>query len=96
MGLARGAKGAGVSEESMKPAPEAPLCPQCQVETQLGFLLDAADKGYERQLRWQPHEPQEKRVFGLFSMDFVAPTQDARKVVTFRCPRCALLLSYAP
>ena len=67
-----------------------PRCPDCGVDMEGGFLLDAADGGQNKQAAWIEGAP-DKRWYGL-------RVKGLRRfpMYAWRCPRCTLVRLYAP
>ncbi|QDV18258.1 hypothetical protein Pan153_29150 [Gimesia panareensis] len=77
-----------------------PHCPDCETEMETGFIPDNTFLG-EFQTKWHPGDP-ESAGGTFFGMKVKNRTQTVkvdesqmRKVITYRCPACGLLRSYA-
>ena len=66
-----------------------PHCPHCNKSMALGFILDESH-GQQVQQKWVPGAPT-KAWWGGFRLKGLARLP----VVSYRCPRCGLLYSYA-
>lgn len=67
-----------------------PNCPACRERMEEGFVLDQAH-GPSSESKWIGGKPQ-KSFWG--SVKLTGRAQ--HPVVAFRCPRCGLLVQYAP
>lgn len=64
-------------------------CPRCSVTMEMGFIPEQSDKGLHR-----PQWVEGEVMVGLFSY-FRLRKRRRIPFVTYRCPRCGLLESYA-
>jgi hypothetical protein len=67
-----------------------PICPQCRVAMELGFLLDRGHGNMGNVARWVEGEPGKPKWTGLRLKH-----RTLRPIVSYRCPRCGLLLDFA-
>jgi hypothetical protein len=68
-----------------------PTCPKCQTEMQEGFIPDLAYQHYRVLVSsWQAGTPEPRLWFGI-----KLRKKDLRPIVTYRCPACGYLESYA-
>ena len=69
-------------------------CQECSVAMESGFLIDRGQGGEEKQSEWHPGEVQYRTFLGL---KFTIKIDRSRKlkIVTYRCPKCGVLRSYA-
>lgn len=72
---------------------EAALCPDCDETMVKGFIPDASYGAY-LQLHWHPGEARNATFLGLPAGTKVSRAK-MRTIVTYMCPRCGLLRSYA-
>lgn len=66
-------------------------CPTCRVAMEAGFLIDKADYNVPEQQEWA-----EGTVEHSFWSGLSLKGREKLPVVTYRCPSCGLLRSYAP
>lgn len=66
-----------------------PKCPECGGTMRDGFLLDQTNEGY-KVLRWVEGIPEKSIWVGL-----KLKGRAQWKIVTYRCPDCGFLKSYA-
>lgn len=66
-------------------------CPSCRTEMDPGFLIDKGDGQVPSQQEWAEGAAEKSFWTGLKLKGRVTVP-----VVTYRCPRCGLLQSYAP
>lgn len=71
---------------------DAPLCLRCEAEMIPGFCIDFGDGNLTRVTRWAPGVP----AAGWFSEVKGTQVKSGIKTITFRCPDCGYLESYAP
>src|SRR5665647_2673293 len=76
----------GKQRRFMNPAPQ---CLRCSTAMQEGFIWDS-NFSMDFVTRWVPGAPKP----GFFGPK--VPSKDVCKVLTFRCPKCGYLESYAP
>ncbi len=69
----------------------APLCPACKSIMEVGFTLDHGHFDSPKVARWAEGEPKPSFWHGL-----ALKGKERLAIVTYRCPRCGLLQSYAP
>jgi hypothetical protein len=70
----------------------ATICPKCQTEMETGFVIDkGSPRGSVSAPEWADGAPEQSFWFGLSLKG-----HDRHAVVTYRCPKCAFLESYAP
>ena len=72
-----------------------PNCLRCRTAMEGGFLLDRGHGNSQNQAEWVEGEPEQRKIFGL-PAGLKTSKDDILKVVTYRCPRCGMLESYAP
>ncbi len=68
-----------------------PTCPSCRVTMEVGFT---ADHGHANSLmvsKWTAGVPEKSFWLGL-----KVRGKERHEIVTYRCPRCGFLQSYAP
>ena len=65
-------------------------CPKCQLEMEVGYLMDRGHGNYRRPATWVAGEPEQAIWMGT---KIAGKTQ--LQVHTFRCPQCGYLESYA-
>lgn len=70
--------------------PRAPDCIRCRNPMANGYLLEAGDHNTRTVTHWVEGEPEKSFWTGLKLKD-----RDVMAVVTFRCPDCGYLESYA-
>ena len=68
-----------------------PNCPACRVAMDAGYTFDHVSHSSLRQAQWVEGMPEKSFWTGLKTKD-----RDVRPIVTFRCPRCGMLASFAP
>ncbi|HVZ94690.1 MAG TPA: hypothetical protein VG797_09290 [Phycisphaerales bacterium] len=68
-----------------------PECLLCHVYMELGFMVDRADGGSAVQASWSPGAPIKNWFNGIKSKQ----KKSAVPVVTYRCPACGRLESFA-
>jgi hypothetical protein len=73
--------------------PETPLCPDCDETMVEGFIPDAS-YGQYLQLQWHSGAPRAAKFLGMPAGTKVVRTA-MRPVLTYMCPHCGLLRSYA-
>ena len=73
-----------------------PQCPDCTCDMEPGFL---PDHSYHARVRstWHPGAAEPETFFGMKvnARNLKIDESKVRPVVTYRCPRCGLLRSYA-
>lgn len=69
-------------------------CPTCDVPMESGFIVDHSSNGVLQAL-WQPGEPRDQKFLGLKTGSVKVDRSRTLKVVTYRCPACGVLYSYA-
>ena len=67
-----------------------PICPQCRVPTERGFILDRGHANMGNVARWVEGEPEKSLWTGIRLKDRVL-----RPIVSYRCTQCGLLLDFA-
>jgi hypothetical protein len=68
------------------------ICPKCHIEMETGFVVDKGIPGGSVSApEWADGEPTRSFWSGLSLQG-----RDRHAVVTYRCPNCAFLESYAP
>jgi phage FluMu protein Com len=67
-----------------------PKCPQCRVAMEQGFLLDRAQGSGGNVAQWVEGEPGKVGWTGIHLKH-----RRLRPIVSYRCPRCGLLLDFA-
>ena len=67
-----------------------PTCPSCRVEMDEGFMIDRGHVNAPAQSEWVDGAPETSWWQGLKLRG-----KDRIKTLTYRCPRCGLLQSYA-
>lgn len=75
-----------------------PICPDCQTEMEQGFIPDFSYGSSLQsvvQTLWHPGDPTSRTFLGLQTGTVQFDASAARKVVTYCCPDCGLLRSYA-
>lgn len=71
-----------------------PLCRSCRAPMEKGVLLDRGHSGERHAPKWAKGNPREKKFLG-FDAGLDVDEKAALCVVTWRCPRCGVLESYA-
>jgi hypothetical protein len=71
-----------------------PLCRTCRVSMEIGSVLDRAHAGRLHLPMWSPGKPTQKKLLGL-PVGYARNDVGTIRVMTWRCPRCGLLESYA-
>jgi hypothetical protein len=72
-----------------------PNCPTCKCAMEVGYLPDCTDfKSNYQTPMWHAGEPRATKFFGLPLHAKVRRAQMS-PVLTYRCPECCLLQSYA-
>jgi len=72
-----------------------PVCRNCRVSMEKGWVLDRAHAGEMHLSKWTKGEARPKK-FLWFQLRSVQCDHDAAvPVASWRCPRCGLLESYA-
>lgn len=71
-------------------ANRAPDCIRCRTQMEAGYLLEAGDHNSRTVTQWVEGEPEKSFWTGLRLKD-----RDVMPVMTFRCPNCGYLESYA-
>jgi hypothetical protein len=72
-----------------------PVCPKCRVTMERGYCIDRGHANAQLREEWAHGEPQSAR-FLFMTYTKSAGKEDRVVVVTWRCPQCSLLESYAP
>lgn len=76
-----------------------PACPDCDIPMETGFIPDLTNPSLRSrgilQTLWHPGVPEHGTILGIRTGTLSVEESDARVVVTFRCPACGLLRSYA-
>lgn len=69
-----------------------PTCPKCQTEMQVGFIPDSTHYtgNYVRESHWAAGLPERSFWTGL-----KVHSRDQKLILTYRCPACGYLESYA-
>ncbi|MFN0009844.1 MAG: hypothetical protein ACKVXR_18265 [Planctomycetota bacterium] len=67
-----------------------PNCPACRVAMDLGYQLDLGHASSRRQAEWVEGSPERNFWTGLKTKD-----RAVLPILTYRCPRCGLLASFA-
>lgn len=67
-----------------------PNCPTCRVAMDLGYQLDLGHHSSRRQAEWVEGAPEKSFWSGLKTKD-----RAVMPIVTYRCPRCGMLASFA-
>ena len=73
---------------------DAPQCPDCQASMEIGFLPYHEDASVH-EIRWYPGEVEFHSFLGVKSSNIKTASAKYRKVISYRCPKCGLLRSYA-
>jgi Domain of unknown function (DUF6487) len=68
-----------------------PTCPTCRVAMEVGFVVDYAHANSPTVAKWTAGAPEKSFWFGLKLRG-----KERVPIVTYRCPKCALLQLYAP
>jgi hypothetical protein len=75
-----------------------PHCPDCKCEMEVGFIPDfsyGTSSHSVLQTLWHPGDPESRKFLGFHTGNVKVEQSEARKIVSFRCPECGLLRSYA-
>ncbi|MGH7201310.1 MAG: PF20097 family protein [Planctomycetaceae bacterium] len=70
-------------------------CPECGAAMEEGFLLDRSYGGAAWQAVWHRGFPEERTVFGLKTDTLKMSKSQMLRIITYRCPDCGLIRSYA-
>lgn len=77
----------------MAESTKAPTCGKCGTPMEGGFLLDKSQPWGGHPIRWCPGTPQwSKWSSGVRSSQLAT----GRRILSYRCPACGYLESYAP
>ena len=68
-----------------------PQCTKCQIEMEVGYILDRGHNNAREPAKWVEGEP----VRSIWTGTKIAGKEQFQ-VHTFRCPHCGYLESYAP
>jgi hypothetical protein len=71
-----------------------PVCRNCRISMERGYCIDRGHGNAQHREEWTQGEPEMAR-FLFMSHTKSVGEQDRIVVVTWRCPRCGLLESYA-
>ena len=69
---------------------QSPLCPDCSVSMDSGFIVDLTGKAFSEQSSWTKGTPERSFWAGLELGD-----KERLPIQTFRCPKCGQLKSFA-
>lgn len=72
-----------------------PICRRCHVSMVRGYCIDLGDANAHHRQEWTEGEPKQGR-FLFMKYSRHPEKKDRIVVVTWRCPQCSLLESYAP
>ena len=72
-----------------------PICRNCRVSMERGYCIDHGHGNAQLREEWTSGVPEPAR-FLFMTYTKTVGKQDRVPVVTWRCPRCSLLESYAP
>lgn len=70
-------------------------CPDCDRRMEIGFLPEITHQGQTGMTCWMPGPPNLRTFFGLKTGFVKVDWKQVFGVMTFRCPKCGLLKSYA-
>ncbi|MCC7001928.1 MAG: hypothetical protein IT357_07210 [Gemmatimonadaceae bacterium] len=68
-----------------------PTCPTCRVTMEVGFVVDHAHANSPTVAKWTAGTPEKSFWYGIKLRG-----KERLSIVTYRCPKCAVLHSYAP
>lgn len=71
------------------------VCSQCNARMEQGFIINIAEVSEATIAEWHPGEVEYKTFLGL-EAGIKTNKSQMLKIVTYRCPKCGLLRSYAP
>ena len=78
--------------------PKTSTCPNCNKSMEHGFIPDFSfhsDAHSVLQAMWHPGDPEDRHFLGVKTGMVKMEKSQAREIVSYRCPDCGLLESYA-